>query len=204
EAVLAREVARAGVADFAGPARVARAALTVHAAAVGRAAVRTVRVGVDADAVAVHERLRARQRAVAAVADVAGVAGDPGAALSVLTAALGGAAVAPVALPIDAHAAAVDELTLAGERARPVGADVARVTGFTRVASVETATFGGAAIAPIGVGVDAGVAAANQALGTRERARPIGADLTRAADRARRALAGLPTARRRAAVAAIG
>src|SRR5690606_33124521 len=148
-------------------------------------------------AVAVHERLGARQRAVAAVADVAGVAGDTIAALTIDTTALGGAAGAPVAHDVDVDAAAVDENAVTRQRARPVGADVARVTGFTRVAPVETTTLGGAAERPIGVGIDARVAAANQALGTRERAHPSGADLTRAADRARRALTGLPAARRR-------
>src|SRR5690606_14384553 len=175
EAGLARDVARPDIAQLARPPGVARAALTVDVAHLGRTAVRTVRVGIDADAVAVDERIGARQLAVAVVAHVAGAAGDPGAALTIGATARGGAAVASVALPVDADAIAVDQPALARQRAGSVVANVTGVTRLTRIASVEPTALGGPAVASVGVGIDAGVAAADQAVGARKRAHPIGA-----------------------------
>src|SRR5690606_10137200 len=190
--------ARAVVADEARAARVSGAS-SVHAAALGGAAMVRAGVRVDAGAVAVDEVARARERAFTAIADMPGLAHLSGAALAIHAAALRGAAVGAIGVGVHAGAAALDEPRLAGADARSTAAELAGRARRPRAAlPILTAARGRAAVQPIAVRIDARVAALHEPIRTRERASAAVAHRARRAVRAR-----IPAAQRRAAVVVV-
>lgn len=154
EAGLTRDLARSGVADLAGAA--ARSAVGARAVANG-AAVRPVRLRIDACPVAIEKAGLATERARPAAAYLPGRTNH---ARIRVQAVARGAAVARIVGGVDANAPTIHEARLTAEATGAVVADLPSRTGHARVDP--RAIAGSAAVISVAGGIDASSAAVQE------------------------------------------